>query len=100
MLAEIRESYRRVTIFGSCVRYCQEMVVLVEFEHMLEVAEVILLGALKREETRGSHFRKDFPKRDDTSWLKHTIATWTERGPDVSYRDVQIGRYAPQERKY
>jgi len=100
MLAEIRESYRRVTIFGSCVRYCQEMVVLVEFEHMLEVAEVILLGALKREETRGSHFRKDFPKRDDTSWLKHTIATWTEQGPDVSYRDVQIGRYAPQERKY
>ena len=100
MLADIRESYRRVTIFGSCVRYCQEMVVLVEFEHMLEVAEVILLGALKREETRGSHFRKDFPKRDDTSWLKHTIATWTERGPDVSYRDVQIGRYAPQERKY
>ncbi|HEX2694850.1 MAG TPA: FAD-binding protein, partial [Acidobacteriota bacterium] len=99
-LAELRESYRRVFIFGTCVRYCQEMVVLVEFEHMLEIAHVILLGALMREETRGSHFRTDFPARNDASWLKHTIVTWTERGPDVSYRDVQIGRYAPQERKY
>ena len=100
LLAEVRESYRRVRIVGNCVRYCQEMVVLVEFEHMLEVAEIILLGALKREETRGSHFRRDFPKRDDASWLKHTIATWTEQGPEVSYRDVQIGRYTPQERIY
>jgi succinate dehydrogenase / fumarate reductase flavoprotein subunit len=99
-LAEIRESYRRVHIVGTCVRYCQEMVVLVEFEHMLEIAEVILLGALKREETRGSHFRKEFPVRDDASWLKHTIAAWTEGGPDISYRSVQIGRYAPQERIY
>jgi succinate dehydrogenase / fumarate reductase flavoprotein subunit len=100
LLAEVRESYGRVRIVGNCVRYCQEMVVLVEFEHMLEVAEVILLGALKREETRGSHFRRDFPKRDDASWLKHTIVNWTEPGPEISYRDVQIGKYTPQERKY
>ena len=99
-LAEIREAYRRVFIYGTCGRYCQEMVVFVEFEHMLEIAEVILLGALKREETRGSHFRKDFPKRDDASWLKHTIITRSEKGPAITYRDVQIGRYAPQERKY
>jgi succinate dehydrogenase / fumarate reductase flavoprotein subunit len=76
------------------------MVVFVEFEHMLEVAETILLGALKREETRGSHFRRDHPKRDDSSWLKHTIVTRTGAGPRVAYRDVQIGRYAPQERTY
>ena len=61
-LAELREAYRRVFIYGNCGRYCQEMVVLVEFEHMLEIAEVILLGALRREETRGSHFRTDFPE--------------------------------------
>jgi len=99
-LAELREAYRRVFIYGTCGRYCQEMVVLVEFEHMLEIAEVILLGALKREETRGSHFRTDFPKRDDAAWLKHTIVTRSEKGPAITYRDVQIGRYAPQERKY
>jgi succinate dehydrogenase / fumarate reductase flavoprotein subunit len=99
-LAELREAYRRVFIYGTCGRYCQEMVVLVEFEHMLEIAEVILLGALKREETRGSHFRTDFPKRDDAAWLKHTIVTRSEKGPEMTYRDVQVGRYAPQERKY
>lgn len=99
-LAELREAYRHVFIYGTCGRYCQEMVVLVEFEHMLEIAEVILLGALKREETRGSHFRTDFPKRDDAAWLKHTIVTRSEKGPEMTYRDVQIGRYAPQERKY
>jgi len=99
-LAELRDAYRRVFIYGNCGRYCQEMVVLVEFEHMMEVAEIILLGALKREETRGSHFRTDFPKRDDASWLKHTIVTRSDKGPVISYRDVQIGRYTPQERRY
>jgi succinate dehydrogenase / fumarate reductase flavoprotein subunit len=99
-LAELREAYRRVFIYGTCGRYCQEMVVLVEFEHMMEVAEVILLGALKREETRGSHFRTDFPKRDDASWLKHTIITRSDKRPVITYRDLQVGRYAPEERKY
>jgi succinate dehydrogenase / fumarate reductase flavoprotein subunit len=99
-LAELRDAYQRVYIYGTCGRYCQEMVVLVEFEHMLEIAEIILLGALKREETRGSHFRTDFSKRDDASWLKHTITARSDKGPVFTYRDVQIGRYAPQERKY
>jgi succinate dehydrogenase / fumarate reductase, flavoprotein subunit len=99
-LAELREAYRRVFIYGTCGRYCQEMVVLIEFEHMMEIAEVILLGALERTETRGSHFRTDFPKRDDAAFLKHTIFTRSDKGPVITYRDVQIGRYAPQERKY
>jgi succinate dehydrogenase / fumarate reductase flavoprotein subunit len=99
-LAELREAYRRVFIFGHCGRFCQEMVVLTEFEHMLEIAEVILLSALNREETRGSHYRTDFPKRDDAAWLKHTIITRSDKGPVITYRDLKPGRYAPQERKY
>jgi succinate dehydrogenase / fumarate reductase flavoprotein subunit len=99
-LAALREAYRRVFIFGSCGRFCQEMVVLIEFEHMMEIAEVILLGALRRTETRGSHYRTDFPKRDDVAFLKHTIVSPAEKGPAIGYRNVQIGRYAPQERSY
>ncbi len=99
-LAGLRDDFARVFIYGTCGRYCQEMVVFIEFEHMLEVAESILVGALNREETRGSHFRTDHPRRDDASWLKHTIVTRTETGPRIAYRDVQIGRYAPQERTY
>jgi succinate dehydrogenase / fumarate reductase flavoprotein subunit len=99
-LVKLREAYGRVFIYGNCGRFCHEMVVLTEFEHMLEIAEVILLSALNREETRGSHFRTDFPKRDDAAWLKHTIITRSEKGPVISYRDLEPGRYAPQERKY
>ena len=99
-IAELREEYKRVFIFGACIRYCQELVTLIEFDHMLDVAEVILKGALLREETRGSHFRTDHPKRDDATWLKHTIMTWTEKGPEVSYRTLNVDKYKPQERKY
>ena len=99
-IAVLREASERAFIFGTCARYCQEMLVHIEFEYMLDVAEAILLGALKREETRGSHYRTDFPVRDDESWLKHTIQTWTEQGPRLDYENVDVSKYAPQERKY
>ncbi len=99
-IAELREEYKRVFIFGSCIRYCQELVTLIEFDHMLDVAEVIVKGGLLREETRGSHFRIDFNKRNDETWLKHTLMTWTEKGPEVSYRPLNVDKYKPQERKY
>jgi len=99
-IAELREEYKRVFIFGSCIRYCQELVTLIEFDHMLDVAEVIVKGALLRQETRGSHFRTDFNKRNDETWLKHTLMTWTEKGPEVTYRSLNVDKYKPQERKY
>jgi len=99
-LAELREAYRRAFIVGTCVRYCQELVVMVEFDYMMDLAEVILRGALERDETRGSHFRTDFPKRDDERWLRHTLAGWTERGPEFTFRTVNVDKYKPQERKY
>jgi succinate dehydrogenase / fumarate reductase flavoprotein subunit len=99
-IRELREAYRRAFIYGPSVRYCQELIVIVEFESMLDISELILLGALVREETRGSHYRRDFPVRLDDTWLKHTIVTRTDKGPAVSYREVQIGKYQPTERKY
>jgi len=99
-LGAIREAYGRVFIFGKCPRYCQELVTLIEFDYMMDVAEVIILGALKREETRGSHYRRDFPMRDDADWLKHTIIRWEERAPEISFRPVNVDKYKPQERKY
>jgi succinate dehydrogenase / fumarate reductase flavoprotein subunit len=102
-LAEIpalREAYGRSFIFGTCQRFCQELLVQIEFEYMLDVAESILLGALQREETRGSHYRTDFPVRDDTGWLKHTIMTWTAKGPLITHEPVDDTKYKPEERKY
>ncbi len=99
-IRQLREEYAKTFIFGSCGIYCQELVVMVEFESMLDIAEVIVQGALLREETRGSHYRTDCPIRNDDLWLKHTLVRWTEKGPEISYSKVEIGKYKPTERTY
>jgi succinate dehydrogenase / fumarate reductase flavoprotein subunit len=73
---------------------------MLELKGNLDIAEVVLAGALARKESRGSHSRRDFPQRDDVSWLKHTLATYTPEGPKLSYKDAQITKYKPEERKY
>ncbi len=71
-----------------------------ELENMLQVAEAIAIGAIARKESRGSHWRTDFPMRDDASFLKHTIVTKTERGLEVSYKPVTLGVFPVKERVY
>lgn len=71
-----------------------------ELGGMLELAEIIALGALAREESRGSHYRLDFPRRDDEHWLRHTIVRRGPDGPVLGYADVAVGRWPPRERKY
>ena len=71
-----------------------------EVESMLDVAEVVVAGALARTESRGSHFRRDHPARDDRNWLKHTLAYPGPDGPRLDYSEVKITRYQPAERHY
>jgi succinate dehydrogenase / fumarate reductase flavoprotein subunit len=68
--------------------------------NMLELGRVVVKGALARDESRGAHYKPDFPRRDDTKWLKTTIAEWTPDGPRLSYEDVDTSLVAPVERKY
>jgi succinate dehydrogenase / fumarate reductase flavoprotein subunit len=100
MIRQISEDYEKVYLSGSCLRFSQELVNIIEFEPMLDLAEVITLGALNRTETRGSHYRLDFKTRNDTDWLKHTLVTFKDGNPVVSYKDVKITKYKPEERKY
>jgi succinate dehydrogenase / fumarate reductase flavoprotein subunit len=99
-IRELQEDYKRVYISGKCLRFSQELINIFEFESMLDLAEVITLGALKREETRGSHYRLDFKERNDKDWLKHTLVTWKEDRPQVSYEKVDVSKYEPKARKY
>jgi succinate dehydrogenase / fumarate reductase flavoprotein subunit len=71
-----------------------------EIDSMLRTAEVVLVGALNRKESRGAHARTDYPVRDDANFLRHTLAYYTPDGPRMAWLPVTFTRYAPVERKY
>jgi succinate dehydrogenase / fumarate reductase flavoprotein subunit len=66
----------------------------------LDTAECVIMGALNRKESRGSHFRNDFPNRDDEKFLKHTVYSLEGEHPCIEYREVGLGLWEPKERKY
>jgi succinate dehydrogenase / fumarate reductase flavoprotein subunit len=66
----------------------------------LDAAQLTAEGALAREESRGAHFRTDFPERLDDAWLKHTVFKYSAKGPEINYRSVRMGQFEPEERKY
>ncbi len=68
---------------------------------MLDVAETVVHSALHREESRGAHQRRDFPKRDDSRYLAHSVVARSPQGtPHLSYLPVVITRWPPGERIY
>ena len=72
----------------------------IELKGSLDVAEAVIIGAVRRIESRGSHFRMDFPARDDKSFLRHTIVKYSVEEPLLSYRDVDTSLFEPKERSY
>jgi len=77
-----------------------ELMEAIELSHQLDLAEGILVSALYRKESRGAHFREDFPTRADRYYLKHTLVFQTPRGPEIKYKPVKIGRFQPEARVY
>jgi len=71
-----------------------------EVEYMFELAEIIAMGSLAREESRGSHSRLDFPVRKDETWLVHTMAYQNEDGPRLEYVPPTLGTFEVKERVY
>ncbi|WIV18582.1 succinate dehydrogenase flavoprotein subunit [Paenibacillus polygoni] len=68
--------------------------------NMLELSEAMTLGALLRNESRGAHYKPEFPERDDENFLKTSIATWSKEGPKISYEDVDVSLIPPRVRDY
>ncbi|MBE3595523.1 MAG: succinate dehydrogenase flavoprotein subunit [Hydrogenibacillus sp.] len=68
--------------------------------NMLELARVITIGALNRNESRGAHYKPEFPERNDAEWLKTTKASWTPDGPKFEYEDVDVSLIKPRPRRY
>lgn len=100
VLADLRERYGRVSLQDRGSLFNSDLTEALELGNLLDVADAIVAGALAREESRGAHYREDFPKRDDARFLVHTLARKTEGGVAISYKPVSITRFQPQERKY
>ncbi|HEU4979909.1 MAG TPA: FAD-binding protein, partial [Solirubrobacterales bacterium] len=78
----------------------QDILGAIELGYMLDCAECTCVGAIHRTESRGAQFRTDFPERNDEEWLKHIDLSRTDDGPEISYSDVTITQWEPQERTY
>ena len=101
VLRSLKARYRQVALTDSSRRFNRELMDFFELGHMLDLAEAIAQGALWREESRGAHFREDFPDRDDEKFLAHTLVALSETGePVLGTRPVTITRFEPKERKY
>ena len=97
---ELKERYLQVAVVdkGNC--FNRDLLDVIELGCMLDLAEVITLGALNREESRGAHFREDFPERHDDKFLIHSMIRYSDKEPQVFEKPVTITRFQPQERKY
>jgi succinate dehydrogenase / fumarate reductase flavoprotein subunit len=78
----------------------QDMLAAIELGYMLDNAECTCVAALERKESRGAQYRTDFPERNDAEWLKHIDLQQGDDGPEISYSEVTITQWEPEERKY
>ncbi len=114
VIDELKERYARVVVQDKGKRFNTDLLEAVELGFLIELAEVITLGALARKESRGGHFREDYEARDDVNFMRHTMAyrapVTEDQGEDLKsmfadevrldYKPVTVTRYQPMERKY
>ncbi|MEJ8636942.1 succinate dehydrogenase flavoprotein subunit [Streptomyces sp. NPDC006475] len=104
-IGELQARYRNVSIQDKGRRFNTDLLEAVELGNLLDLAEVMAVSALARKESRGGHYREDYPNRDDVNFMRHTMA-YREVGDDGSetvrldYKPVVQTRYQPMERKY
>ncbi|HTT26211.1 MAG TPA: FAD-binding protein, partial [Thermoplasmata archaeon] len=99
-IRRLQARYRAVRVVDRSQLYNLNLTDALEVGHMLDLAEVIIVGAIARTESRGAHTRLDFPKRDDANWMKHTLAAHGPDGPTLSYAPFAYTRWEPKERVY
>ncbi len=95
-LRQLKAQAARVHIEDRGKIFNSDLIQALELGSLAEIAETIVAGAIAREESRGAHYRADFPKRDDANWLKHTLAHRTTSGPRLSHAPVTITRFPPK----
>jgi succinate dehydrogenase / fumarate reductase flavoprotein subunit len=99
-LRELRKGYEQVSLDFKGRSFNTDLLEALELDSLLTLAETIVLSAMERKESRGAHYREDYPERDDENWLKHTLMQKTATGQRVFYKPVRITRFEPKARTY
>ncbi|MGV3466424.1 MAG: succinate dehydrogenase flavoprotein subunit [Heyndrickxia sp.] len=101
-ILELMERYKNINVNDTAKWSNQAAAFTRQLQNMLQLARVITIGALNRNESRGAHYKPDFPKRDDENWLKTTLAKYdaANNTPEFSYEDVDVSLIKPRERDY
>jgi succinate dehydrogenase / fumarate reductase flavoprotein subunit len=104
-IADLKRRYLDVTVQDKGLRYNTDVLEAVELGFLLDLAEVVVVSARARNESRGGHFREDYPNRDDVNFMRHTMAYReidAENNEEIrlDYKPVTVTRYQPMERKY
>jgi succinate dehydrogenase/fumarate reductase flavoprotein subunit len=101
IIPELRERYRRVYVEDKGNVFNSDLTQAIELGNMLDTAWCMVQAGLARKESRGAHARPyDYPKRDDEKFLKHSITSWVDDAPELSYAEVRMTKWQPEERKY
>ena len=100
VLKNLRERYQNVTISDKGSVFNSELLEAIELEYLLDMSDTTVASALARKESRGAHSRIDHVERDDKNWLKHSFAFKNGDEVKLKYKDVELGKYEPMERKY
>jgi succinate dehydrogenase / fumarate reductase, flavoprotein subunit len=96
----LKEEAARAAVDDRGTVFNQDVLGALELQFMLDNAECIVVSAIERKESRGAQYRTDFPKRNDDEWLKHINVSADGGEAEVSYSDVSLTQWEPEERKY
>lgn len=101
-LETLARDYERIGVDDKSTWNNTTTVFVRELKSMIDLAKVITAGALARDESRGSHYKQEFPERDDEAWLKTTLAAYDPAldGPRLSYEEVDLSLIEPRKRDY
>ena len=99
-IRNLKKRYREIGIVNKGKAFNYELMETIELGHQLDLSEVILYSALHRRESRGAHYREDFPARADRYFLKHTLVFRTPKGMEARYKPVKITQFHPEARVY
>ena len=101
IIAGLRERYERVVVEDTGAVFNTDLTQALELGFLLELAACMVEAGMARKESRGAHARPyDYPDRDDENFLKHTLVTWVDGRPQLTWEPVRMTKWQPQERKY